>query len=799
MEITDKRRRQHRASLSLDQTNLQKKRRRKIFFLFSQVAAPFFFALESKRVDSSGKYKTRKQIAETWKSLTVEEKSQYGKSDEQINVPCVPGDHSGPPGDEDIPTDVDTPHVDQLFATLCTPSRLFRAVSGMLDEQKQAVDDIGFGSILRISSGRLRRGLCLWLVHNIDVDSRSLRVHGKTIPIDSCSFADIMGVPNGGLSIHLDGKHPGQSEWASTFSVSRRGICIKLLERRLHDMTSSGDEFKIAFCLFLMGTLLAPWNSDFVSADFISPLTNVAAIPFMDWSTWCLNFQYDGICNYKNCAKPLKKRSISSCLLFLQLLYLHSLEWHPSVVDKSLSPLQSWTNKKINICLRRMRRASGLDSVQDDIISLNNQVDGMGSWVRQAEENDIKGSNECDKGNKLNDDLGSPRTRVPNPKKQDVVAIGVSRPPVIQVASLTETGSLHEKNETELAAALNETDLVALLATPPWMKTLETVVPSTLLTGNAEDKNSTGPTVDEVKLNIGCVVGGYGPFELSFRLNMADDVIVRYIFDRDLPESEIILQLGGIRVSRHSILTLEPGRYLNNEVIDFVGLALEVENRRSLSSAGTATWFLPTYFAYVVLTAKTMTKNSLKRLTGSFKGTYMPNFVSCNKYMVAIKVMDNNVEILDSLASGMESAGDYRVMQVRKMLNALDIVLAEDIAGSIHRNYRFSGLHISVQSSTPKQTNLFDCGVYACKYMHQMGTHDCQFSHDFSKLNSQGRRVRLVQCIAGSPNNEIIQYLKGQANAYINDPDRFGVRIQGEKRAPKNEQNKIKNKKINVS
>ncbi|KAL5744021.1 hypothetical protein ACOSQ2_027137 [Xanthoceras sorbifolium] len=222
-----------------------------------------------------------------------------------------------------------------------------------------------------------------------------------------------------------------------------------------------------------------------------------------------------------------------------------------------------------------------IQSLRDDIISLNNQVDGMGSRVRQAEENDIKGSNECDKGNKLNDDLGSPRTRVPNPKKQDVVAIGVSRPPVIQVASLTETGSLHEKNETELAAA-------------------------TLLTGNAEDKNSTGPTVDEVKLNIGCVVGGvYGPFELSFRLNMADDVIVRYIFDRDLPESE-----------------------RSTETLVYV-----------------------------------------RKLT----------FVQ---------------------------------------LNALDIVLAEDIAGSIHRNYRFSGLHISVQSSTPKQTNLFDCGVYACKYMY---------------------------------------------------------------------------------
>ncbi|KAL5775651.1 hypothetical protein ACOSP7_013208 [Xanthoceras sorbifolium] len=249
-----------------------------------------------------------------------------------------------------------------------------------------------------------------------------------------------------------------------------------------------------------------------------------------------------------------------------------------------------------------------IQSLKDDVINLNKQVDGMGSRVREAEENDIKGSNECDKRNELNEGLGSPRTRVPNLKKQDVVAIGARRHPVIQVASSTETGSLHEKNETELAA----------------------LVLSTLLTGNAEDKNSTGPTVDEVKLNIERVVGGvvsaiskedgdknigqqkendeeshwYGPFELSFRLNTADDVIVRYIFNRDLPKLEIISQLGGVRVSRHSIQTLEPGRYLNDE----------------------------------------------------------------------------------------------------------------DIAGSIHRNYRFSGLHISVQSSTPKQTNLFDCGVYVCKY-----------------------------------------------------------------------------------
>ncbi|KAL5772903.1 hypothetical protein ACOSQ2_012827 [Xanthoceras sorbifolium] len=116
-------------------------------------------------------------------------------------------------------------------------------------------------------------------------------------------------------------------------------------------------------------------------------------------------------------------------------------------------------------------------------------------------------------------------------------------------------------------------------------------------------------------------------------------------------------------------------------------------------------------------------------------------------YIVAIKVVDNYVEIWDSLTSGLQSTCDYRVMQVRKMLKELDIVLAEDIAGTIHRNFKFSSLHINVHSSTLKQMNLFDCGVYVCEYMRQ-------FSRDFSKAAAKIVRALTKSRVCSNDDDE---------------------------------------------
>ncbi|KAL5744148.1 hypothetical protein ACOSQ2_027264 [Xanthoceras sorbifolium] len=106
----------------------------------------------------------------------------------------------------------------------------------------------------------------------------------------------------------LHGEHPSLSEW----------------------MTPSDAEFKITFCLFLLGSLLAPGTSEFVSAEFIAPLIN--------------------------------------------LFYLHSLQLDSPIVDTLIPLIQSWTIEKIKICLRRLQITGGLDSTELVLLPCNYQL-----------------------------------------------------------------------------------------------------------------------------------------------------------------------------------------------------------------------------------------------------------------------------------------------------------------------------------------------------------------------------------------------------------------------------------------
>ncbi|KAL5762697.1 hypothetical protein ACOSP7_018961 [Xanthoceras sorbifolium] len=71
-----------------------------------------------------------------------------------------------------------------------------------------------------------------------------------------------MGVPNEGELIHMDGEHPSLGEWASRFSITSHEIYMKEIQKCLDEITSSNAEFKVTFCLLLLGTFLAPGTSN---------------------------------------------------------------------------------------------------------------------------------------------------------------------------------------------------------------------------------------------------------------------------------------------------------------------------------------------------------------------------------------------------------------------------------------------------------------------------------------------------------------------------------------------------------
>ncbi|KAK1556414.1 hypothetical protein Q3G72_022227 [Acer saccharum] len=58
----------------------------------------------------------------------------------------------------------------------------------------------------------------------------------------------------------------------------------------------------------------------------------------------------------------------------------------------------------------------------------------------------------------------------------------------------------------------------------------------------------------------------YGPFRIGIQLNIYDEQLITYIFDKKLPSSEVIVDIGNLRVTRKSFKTLEPTNFLDSDV-----------------------------------------------------------------------------------------------------------------------------------------------------------------------------------------------------------------------------------------
>lgn len=66
-----------------------------------------------------------------------------------------------------------------------------------------AVNDMGFGSLLRIGCPTLIEPICKLMVDNIDMGNSAVLVHGMSFPLTPFKFARTIGLAEGGYPVHL--------------------------------------------------------------------------------------------------------------------------------------------------------------------------------------------------------------------------------------------------------------------------------------------------------------------------------------------------------------------------------------------------------------------------------------------------------------------------------------------------------------------------------------------------------------------------------------------------------------------
>ncbi|KAK3219161.1 hypothetical protein Dsin_013131 [Dipteronia sinensis] len=174
----------------------------------------------------------------------------------------------------------------QSFDTRCTPTRFCQMMSTFLDSQKDVVREIGFGNLLMLNCGFLRRDFCAWLVHKFDTTTLSIELHGKSFKLNPSIFSHVMGISDRGEKISFDGAI--DDSWRTKFSITNRGI--KLLH-------------------------LAPAVGEYVDARYLNVLFDVGNINGNNWARWCFDQLVISIHKFKS----KSSRYIGGCVLFLEV------------------------------------------------------------------------------------------------------------------------------------------------------------------------------------------------------------------------------------------------------------------------------------------------------------------------------------------------------------------------------------------------------------------------------------------------------------------------------------------------
>lgn len=65
------------------------------------------------------------------------------------------------------------------FVSRCVPERFAVVVANPTAEQKAVACSLGFGKLIELNCGRLKKKLCDWLVDRVDIARSTLLVHGK--------------------------------------------------------------------------------------------------------------------------------------------------------------------------------------------------------------------------------------------------------------------------------------------------------------------------------------------------------------------------------------------------------------------------------------------------------------------------------------------------------------------------------------------------------------------------------------------------------------------------------------------
>ncbi|PON51587.1 Aminotransferase-like mobile domain containing protein [Parasponia andersonii] len=265
------------------------------------------------------------------------------------------------------------------FRTRFSLPSFLKQVTRLSDNQRAALEKLGFGNLLLIPNQRLNKNLLDELMRRWDIDRQAFLLPEGEIRLTLLDIALILGLRVVGSPVILNDKESFidlESKYGAV--IWKRKITVSSLESKLDSFGGiCDDDFVRTFLLYTFGTFLFPNANGTVDSRYLSLLKDVDNICQFAWGAAVLKDLF----SWLHQRKMMNVQYVGGCLLFLQMWSFEHIDIaRPSLLGSSFAfpRVCQWDKSR---SLNRQQIVSKFKDLQDHQVTWELQPTSLESEV----------------------------------------------------------------------------------------------------------------------------------------------------------------------------------------------------------------------------------------------------------------------------------------------------------------------------------------------------------------------------------------------------------------------------------
>ncbi|CAI9087102.1 OLC1v1021091C1 [Oldenlandia corymbosa var. corymbosa] len=221
--------------------------------------------------------------------------------------------------------------------------------------QRQAIRDMGFGTLLDLKIKNIPTALCNFLANNFQTGARQVPLNGNNVlDIKQEDVVAVLDLPHGPKPVEEfkqnDPAITDHAEMVDAFK-KRMGYSNKFLSTRstaaqlIAGRKDFGDDFKRDFLVFVVSTFLHGNTTSRITMNILKSLVNINEVTQYNWCQYVIDALVKG-CKSHHDGKPF-----TGPITFFLLCYLDRCEYERAHL-RSFPVIKSWDQKMLDDRIR---------------------------------------------------------------------------------------------------------------------------------------------------------------------------------------------------------------------------------------------------------------------------------------------------------------------------------------------------------------------------------------------------------------------------------------------------------------